>query len=110
MRRSAIAVAMTAMIALTGCSSTPSVPLAETVQANIDEWFPDGIPTDEPLFALTEIEDMYDGTVRVYIQENLTDAQRERAANDVQSLGYVEGLEVIVIRDASGRDSNHYFR
>ena len=122
MQKFAVAITIAATIGLTGCSSTaeptpdatPEVSLAETVQDNLDEWysqeeFPNGIPLDDLLFALTEIEDVSDGTIRAYVQYDLSDAEREAVANSVHGLGYTEDLKVVVVRDVSGLDSNHFF-
>lgn len=91
---------------------TDAVSLAETVWADVQANFPDGITSDSPLFAVTEIEDVSAGTIRVYVQENLTDDGREEVARHVFNLGAWDNtdLTVVVVRDASGIDSNHYRR
>lgn len=61
--------------------------------------------------AITEFADESSGTVRVYVQENLTDADRDALAKMIYGLVHatVPDLRTIVIRDASGTDSNHFF-
>lgn len=100
--------ALALTLLLSGCSASPE-PIADDVWANIQEAFPDGIETDSPLIAVNGVEDVSSGTIRVNVQQNLTDAERQEIADLVHGLGYVEELETIVVRDASGLDSNHFF-
>lgn len=119
LRNLTVVITIAAMIGLTGCSSattagpasdaTASVSLAATVQSNLDKSFPDGIPTDDILYAMAKIEDVSEGTIRAYIQYDLSDSERQQAADEVQGLGWTEDLKTVVIRDASGLDSNHFF-
>lgn len=90
--------------------TTPTVSLAETVWAAVQANFPGGITSDSPLFAVTDVEDVSTGTIRAFVQENLADDGREEVARHVFNMGAMENtdLTVVVVRDASRRDSNHY--
>lgn len=60
-----------------------------------------------PGAAITSIENVSPGTVRVYYQEHLTDADRTTLARWVYNMAQLEDLGTIVIQDASGIDTNH---
>lgn len=90
-------------------SATQSAALADLVWSDVEAYYPDGFPTDDLLAGVNKVEDAEPGTIRVYVQFELTDAEREQVANDVHGLGYTEGLETVVIQDATGLDSNHFF-
>ncbi len=64
---------------------------------------------ESPLYAIVDIETMYDGTIRVHYQEALTDDQRDEVARHVFNLTAptVPELDTVVIRDSTGVDSNH---
>lgn len=94
----------------------PAVPLAaQTQTALLEGWgvdSPQAIPGDlKGATAITEFEDESSGAVRVYVQENLSDADRDALAKMIYGLVHatVPELRTIVIRDASGTDSNHFF-
>ena len=80
------------------------------VQEGIAAGFPGGITASSPLFAITQYEDVSSGTVRVYVQENLDDAGRNEIAKQVINMSGIPAAELstVVVRDASGVDSNHY--
>ena len=84
--------------------------LAATVWDQVESNFPDGISSSSPLFTVTDIEDVSPGTIRVFVQENLNDDGRDEIARQVYNMGAMDNaeLEVVVVRDASGTDSNHY--
>lgn len=73
--------------------------------------FQDLEPTS-PGYWIAGIETVSAGTVRATIQTTLTDEERESAGRWVMQMacGTVEDLDVVVIRDSSGIDSNHYRR
>jgi len=112
-----VAATIAAMIGLTGCSSdsepTPDaiaeVSLAETVWSQVEDNFPDGITSSSPLFVVTEVEDVSPGTIRVNVQDNLTDDGRKEIARHMFNMGAMRNdeLTTVVVRDLSGRDSNH---
>ena len=113
----AVATTIAAMVGLTGCSSSPEPTpaatsedsLAETVWSQVEENFPDGITSSSPLFVVTEVEDVSSGTIRVHVQENLTDEGREEIARHMFNMGAMQNddLTTVVVRDLSGSDSNH---
>lgn len=84
--------------------------LAEAVWSNVTANYPGGIAATSPLYAVTDTEDVSATAIRVYVQENLNDAQREEVARNVYNLGATDipALSIVVVRDASGIDSNHY--
>lgn len=84
--------------------------LADTVWATVLENFGGEVSSGSPLFAVTEVEDVSSGTIRVYVQENLDDAGREEVARHTFNMGAFDNdeLQTVVVRDASGVDSNHY--
>lgn len=88
----------------------PSNDLAKRVEQSIADNFPGGVTSSSPLFAVTKYEDVSTGTVRVYVQENLTDNGRDEVARHVRNMGGYgnDDLKTIVVRDASGVDSNHF--
>jgi hypothetical protein len=90
----------------------PAAGLADAVWAQVNGGFPDGISVESPLFAVTGVEDVGAGTIRVLVQENLSDAQRAEVARHVFNLGAWDNtaLSIVVVPDASGVDSNHYRR
>lgn len=109
-QKSVIAAVFAVTIGLAGCSSsTPAEPLADDVWAQVEANFPEGIPTSNVLFAVTDVEDVSNGTIRVYVQQNLDDEGREDAARGVFNMGALknEALTTVVIQDATGKDSNH---
>ena len=61
---------------------------------------------------VTDMEDVSPGTIRVYAQIQATDADREDIARGVFNFNGIDvtDLQVVVVRDASGVDSNHYRR
>lgn len=65
-----------------------------------------------PVYAITEIEDMGASTVRVYLQENLSDTDRADVARWLFNMTCMEvpEVETIVVQDSTGLDSNHYAR
>lgn len=69
------------------------------------------MPTS-PVVAVTEIEDMGASTIRVYVQESLTDPARDDVARWFFNMTCMDvpDVDTIVVRDASGLDSNHYAR
>ena len=71
-----------------------------------------GLPATSPGFYVAELEDMGAGTIRAHVQEQLTDADRERTAHWLANMSCtsVPDLDTIVVRDTSGIDSNHYLR
>lgn len=95
-------------LVLTGCSSNPD-PIADEVWSNVEAAYPEGIPADDPLTGVNDVEDVSAGVIRVNVQYDLSDAERQQVADAVQGLGYVDGLKTVVVRDASGLDSNHQF-
>lgn len=116
-------------VGMTGCAGSPEDATAEAAPAEVTETvepaapdiavrvregieagFPGGIDASSPLFAITEYESLGSDTVRVYVQENLDDAGREEIARQVGTMTMLspDELRVIVVRDASGIDSNHY--
>lgn len=86
--------------------------LADEVWENVEANYGGPVPSSSPLFAVTDVEDVSSGTIRVFVQETLTDAGREEIARQVFSLGAWDLIELdtIVVQDASGVDSNHYRR
>lgn len=89
--------------------ATEEAATAEDVKAGIEANFPGGLTSSSPLFVITEYEDVSPGTVRVHAQENLDDAGREEIARQVFNMSgtTAEELSTVVVRDASGEDSNH---
>ncbi|MFB7842538.1 hypothetical protein [Microbacterium sp. NPDC056052] len=92
---------------------TPQAPaFAASVWAKVLANFSDGtVPPDSPLVAVTGVEDISSGTIRVLVQEPLTKPGRVEVARHVFNLGGgmdTTDLKVVVVRDASGVDSNHY--
>lgn len=69
------------------------------------------MPTS-PVVAVTEIEDMGASTIRVYVQESLTDPARDDVARWFFNMTCMDvpDVDTIVVRDVSGLDSNHYAR
>lgn len=93
--------------------ATAEVSLADTVWAEAKSNFPGGtISTGSPLSLVTDVEDMGAGTIRVYVQEHLSDDERDTMARHTFNMGAYNNtdLTVVVVRDASGTDSNHYRR
>lgn len=90
----------------------PEMSLAATVWDRVQANFPGGMSTESPLYAVTEVEDISSGTIRVYVQENLTDDGRALVARHMITLGALDDdeLQTVVVRDASGIDSNHFRR
>lgn len=84
--------------------------LADTVWAAVLENFGGEVSSGSPLFAVTEVEDVSTGTIRVYVQQNLDDAGRDEIARHTINMGAFNNdeLQTVVVRDASGVDSNHY--
>ena len=118
-----IAVAALSAAAMSGCSTSEPAPepassevepapanVASDVESGIEANFPGGISETSPLFPVTEYEDVSDGTVRVYVQETLTDTGRDEVARHVFNMSGMtsDELSTVVVRDASGKDSNHY--
>lgn len=68
--------------------------------------------TESPLYAIASIEDVSAGTIRVNYQNPLDKAGRDLVAKHVFQLAgiTVTDLDTVIIRDTSGRDSNHYRR
>lgn len=68
------------------------------------------MPSSSPLFAVTSVEDVSSGTIRVFVQQDLDDAGREEIARQVFNLGAFNNtaLQTVVVQAADGRDSNHY--
>ena len=96
--------------------ASPASPIAQqTETALLDGWGVDSlqaIPSDlKGATAITEFEDVSSDTVRVYVQENLSDADRDALAKMIYGLVHetVPELRTIVVRDPSGTDSNHFF-
>lgn len=81
------------------------------LEANAVDSFQALQPTS-PGFYITGIEDVSTGTVRVHMQTELTDAERDDAAHWVMNMSCmkVEDLDTVVIRDTTGVDSNHFKR
>lgn len=65
---------------------------------------------NSPVRAVTGFEDISNSTLRVFVQENLTDSGRDDVARWLfnMSCASVPETDTIVVRDASGIDSNHY--
>lgn len=84
--------------------------IAVRVREGIEAGFPGGIDASSPLFAITEYESLGSDTVRVYVQESLDDSGRDEIARQIGTMTMLSSdeLRVIVVRDASGVDSNHY--
>ena len=63
-----------------------------------------------PGFWISEIESTNSSTIRVHIAADLTDTERDQTARWVSNMACttVADLETIIVRDTSGRDSNHY--
>lgn len=121
MRRLTTIAALAGILMLAGCSAPveesapapePTVSTAQVVQDAMDANIPEGVSAPSWWVGVTEIEDMYEGTVRIHVQQNLTDTGREDLArgvfNFVAASAEPDALETVVVRDASGRDSNHY--
>ncbi|QAB18717.1 hypothetical protein Leucomu_13070 [Leucobacter muris] len=62
----------------------------------------------KPIYAITEWEDMYDGTIRVYVQETIDKPTAQEMGQNILSLTAqnVPDLETVVIRGADGVDVN----
>lgn len=123
-----VGIAVVAALTLSGCGggsdATPSAvtttvagspvkvtgPLSYKVWSSVVRNFPDGIPTSNVLYATTQVEDHTDDTIRIYIQSNLTDAEQDRAARTLFNFNgfHDTDLQTVIVRDASGVDSNHY--
>lgn len=84
--------------------------LAQAIQAGVEESFPEGVEKPALVAAFTEYEPMSKSTIRVHVQETLTKEQRAEAARFVFNMGgySVPELTTLVVRDATGVDSNHY--
>lgn len=100
-------------------SASPSVepeptaavePLAESVWAEIVAGYGGTVPSSSPLFAVTSVEDVSGGTIRVFVQQDLSELDREEIARQVFNLGAFNNtaLQTVVVQGADGRDSNHY--
>lgn len=65
-----------------------------------------------PVWAIVEWEDMYAGTIRVYVQEDITRDVAEDIGHNILSLTgmQVEDLDVVVVRGIDGIDVNTYRR
>lgn len=97
-------------LGLTGCAnSEPAEPIAADVWAQVESNFPDGITSSSPLFPVTEVEDVSEGTIRAHVQDNLTDERRAEVARHIFNMGGMnnDALKTVVVRDLSGKDSNH---
>lgn len=129
-----LAASLVAITALAGCSGSPEetqeepsvqaeetsqedevaddveTNLAEQVEEGINNNFPGGISTGSPLYFITEYEDVSARTIRVYVQAELSDAEREETATHVFNMSgtTADQLSTVVVRDTSGVDSNHY--
>ncbi len=68
------------------------------------------LQASSPGFWIVEVEDVSSGTVRVHVQTELTDDERDSFALWVINMSCmsVEQLDTVVMRDTSGIDSNHY--
>lgn len=87
----------------------------QTEAALLNAWGVDSlqsIPSDlRGATAITEFEDVSSDTVRVYVQENLSKSDRDALARMIHGLvtADVPNLDTLVVRDASGVDSNHFY-
>lgn len=65
---------------------------------------------NSPVVAVTEFEDVNSETVRVYVQDSLDDTAKDDVARWLFNMTceQVPEVEVFVVRDLSGVDSNHY--
>lgn len=66
--------------------------------------------SDSPVWAVSKIEDVSSGTIRVYVQEDQTDEQAELTARWFMNMtcSDIEELKTVVVRDTSGVDRNHF--
>lgn len=71
-----------------------------------------GLGATSPGYLISEIEDVSTGTIRVYLQDALTEAEQEDAAKWVINMSCTEapGIDTVVTRDVSGIDQNNYTR
>ncbi|WP_313277742.1 hypothetical protein [Timonella senegalensis] len=77
------------------------------LEANALNSFQELSPT-VPAFYISEIEPMYTGTYRVHLQTEATSEDRETVARWVTTMGCADvELDTIVVRDTTGRDTNH---
>lgn len=85
-------------------------PLADAVWAEIVAGYGGTVPSSSPLFAVTDVEDVSGGTIRVLVQQDLDDDGREEIARQVFNLGAFSNtvLTTVVVQAVDGRDSNHY--
>lgn len=79
------------------------------LESNVVNSFDELGPTS-PGYPITGIDALNTTTIRVNVQETLTDEDRTQTATWVinHACTTVDALSVVVIRDASGVDSNHY--
>lgn len=77
-------------------------------QAMIDSF--QDMSMDSPAWAVTKIEDVSAGTVRVYVQLDQTDEEAELTARWFMNMtcGELPELDAVVVRDTSGVDRNHF--
>lgn len=63
-----------------------------------------------PYYAISDIEEMSDSTVRVHVQESMTDEEREQMGRWFFNMTCQEvpELDTVVVNDVSGLDSNHF--
>lgn len=68
------------------------------------------LSAESPGFWIAQFEDISADTLRVYVQTELTDSERDRFAHWVINMSClnVEELSTVVVRDTTGIDSNHY--
>lgn len=68
--------------------------------------------SDSPAFAVTKVEDISSGTIRVYVQDSLTDDQSADVARWFMNMGCGSDdslkLDTVVVRDTSGVDRNNF--
>lgn len=59
---------------------------------------------------MTKVEDMHGGTIRVYVQQHLTEDEAKHIGRLVFTLGALHDtdLKTVVVRDTSGVDTNVY--
>lgn len=88
----------------------PASKLAAEVEAGILENFPGGMTPSTPLYLVSQYEDVSSGTIRVHVQEELTKDERATIARHVFNMGAYDNadLKTVVVRDTTGKDSNHY--
>ncbi|WP_072314409.1 hypothetical protein [Agrococcus sp. Marseille-P2731] len=83
--------------------------LAEDAWEAVLAHFGGEVPASSPLSAVIATEDISADTIRVHVDDELTDADREEVARLTFELGAADdqALRSVVVRDATGVDSDH---